>query len=174
MVFSGKAYTLSPLTTDHEWLGKQLERIKIGMIEDGTCIGDALGVALTRLDQAKHDSGGKRKGAFIVLLTDGGNNCGALQPMQAASLAHARGVPIYIQLAQDGTATSIFRSLTKRVGVSTQGRYCQDLDEPALHDIAQATGGHFYRAADTGTIDEAFASIRCGSRKSNFRQRAIS
>ena len=103
VLFSSKAYTLSPLTTDHVWLGRQIERIRIGLITDGTAIGDALGVALTRLDQSKREQDGRRKGAFIVLLTDGANNMGALTPVQSAQLAKARGVPIYtIGAGKDG------------------------------------------------------------------------
>jgi len=95
VLFSGRAYTMAPLTFDHDWLARQLARVKIGMIEDGTAIGDGLGVALTRLEQAKRDSGGKRMGAFVVLMTDGANNRGALQPAQAAELAKSRGIPVY-------------------------------------------------------------------------------
>src|SRR5476651_741954 len=93
VLFSSRAYTLSPLTTDHAWLARQLERVKIGLIKDGTAIGDALGVALARLDQAEKETDGLRKGAFIVLLTDGGNNMGSLTPMQSAQVAKARGIP---------------------------------------------------------------------------------
>ena len=83
---------------------EQIERVKIGLIRDGTAIGDALGVALTRLDQPEREVGGKRKGAFIVLLTDGANNMGSDQsPKQSAQLAKARGVPIYtIGAGKDG------------------------------------------------------------------------
>src|ERR1019366_9631307 len=81
VLFSAKAYTLAPLTRDHAWLARQLERVKTGLIQDGTAIGDALGVALTRLDQASREASGKRKGAFIVLLTDGANNTGIISPM---------------------------------------------------------------------------------------------
>src|SRR6185436_8195107 len=95
VLFSGKAYTMAPLTFDHDWLAKQLERVKIGLIEDGTAIGDGLGVALTRLEQAKRTAGSKRIGAFVVLLTDGANNRGSLTPAQAADLAKARSVPVY-------------------------------------------------------------------------------
>src|SRR5882724_11367471 len=103
VLFSGRAYTMAPLTFDHNWLASQLERIKIGLIEDGTAIGDGLGVALTRLEQAKRESGGKRQGAFIVLLTDGANNRGSLTPQQATGLAKARGVPVYtIGAGRDG------------------------------------------------------------------------
>jgi len=158
VLFSSKAYTLAPLTTDHAWLARQLERVKIGLIKDGTAIGDALGVALTRLDQAAREPGGKRKGAFIVLLTDGANNMGALAPMQSAQLAKARGIPIYtIGAGKDGLVPfHIFDETGKKVSYSWVEA---DLDEGALKDIAEATGGRFFRAADTGTIESAFASI---------------
>src|ERR1043165_8174763 len=95
VLFSGRAYTMAPLTFDHNWLSRQLSRVRIGMIEDGTPIGDGLGVSLPRLEQAKRDSAGKRMGAFVVLMTDGANNRGALQPQQAAELAKSRGIPVY-------------------------------------------------------------------------------
>ena len=158
VLFSSKAYTLAPLTTDHAWLARQLERVKIGLIKDGTAIGDALGVALTRLDQAAREAGGKRKGAFIVLLTDGANNMGALTPMQSAQLAKARGIPIYtIGAGKDGRVPfPIFDETGKKVSYTWIEA---DLDEGALKDIAETTGGRFFRAADTGTIESAFTSI---------------
>ena len=76
VVFAGRAYTMAPLTFDHAWLEKQLERLKPGMIEDRTAIGDGLGVALTRLEQTARQKEGLRQGAFVVLLTDGANNHG--------------------------------------------------------------------------------------------------
>jgi Ca-activated chloride channel family protein len=158
VLFSSKAYTLAPLTTDHAWLSRQLERVKIGLIRDGTAIGDALGVALTRLDQAAREEGGKRKGAFIVLLTDGANNMGAITPKQSAQLAKARGIPIYtIGAGKDGLVPyPNFDENGKKVSYSW---IAADLDEDALRDIAETTGGKFYRAADTGTIESAFKSI---------------
>jgi Ca-activated chloride channel homolog len=158
VLFSSKAYTLAPLTTDHAWLSRQLERVKIGLIRDGTAIGDALGVALTRLDQAAREAGGKRKGAFIVLLTDGANNMGAITPMQSAQLAKARGIPIYtIGAGKDGLVPyPNFDENGKKVSYSW---IAADLDEDALRSIAETTGGKFYRAADTGTIESAFKSI---------------
>jgi Ca-activated chloride channel family protein len=158
VLFESRAYTLAPLTTDHEWLSRQLSRVKIGIIQDGTAIGDGLGVALTRLDQASRDNGGKRLGAFIVLLTDGGNNCGAITPMQSAAIAAARGIPIYtIGAGQDGYVPfPVFDDKGNKVGYR---RILADLDEGALKDIANKTGGKFFRAADSGTIESAFASI---------------
>ena len=170
VLFSSRAYTLAPLTTDHAWLSRQLERVKIGLIKDGTAIGDALGIALSRLDQAAREPGGKRKGAVIVLLTDGANNMGALAPMQSAQLAKARGVPIYtVGAGKDGLVPfPIFDERGKKVSYSWVEA---DLDEGALKDIAETTGGRFFRAADTGTIESAFASIDA-SQKIEFQSKS--
>jgi Ca-activated chloride channel family protein len=158
VVFSGRAYTLAPLTFDHDWLAKQTERLKIGLIEDGTAIGDGLGIALTRLDQAKRESGGKRQGAFIVLLTDGANNRGALTPQQATDLAKARGVPVYtIGAGKDGYVPfPVFDDKGNKLGYR---QIHADLDEGALRDISEATGGQFFRAAETNTVESAFKAI---------------
>lgn len=170
VLFSAKAYTLAPLTTDHAWLSRQLERVKIGLIQDGTAIGDALGVALTRLDQADREQNGKRKGAFIVLLTDGANNTGLIAPMQAAELAKARGIPIYtIGAGKDGFVPfPVFDDSGRKIGYRTIEA---DLDEDALRSIAATTGGHFYRAADTDTIESAFHSID-SSQKIDFQAKS--
>ncbi len=170
VLFSGRAYTLAPLTTNHEWLAKQLERVKIGLIEDGTAIGDALGVAISRLDQSKRDSEGRRKGAFIVLLTDGANNMGTLAPMQAAELAKARGIPIYtIGAGKDGMVPfPVFDDQGRKI---TYRMIPADLDEDALRNIANTTGGRFFRAAETGTIEGAFHSIDT-SQKIDFESKS--
>ncbi len=158
VVFSGRAYTLAPLTFDHDWLGRQIERLKIGMIEDGTAIGDGLGVALTRLHQAGRDENNKRKGAFIVLLTDGSNNRGLLSPEQATAIAKSRGIPIYtIGAGRDGLVPMpVFDDAGNKVGYR---REISDLDENQLRTIADATGGKFFRAADSDTIEQAFKAI---------------
>ena len=158
VLFSGRAYTMAPLTFDHDWLSRQLARVKIGMIEDGTAIGDGLGVSLTRLEQAKRDSGGKRMGAFVVLLTDGANNRGSLQPQQAAELAKSRGIPVYtIGAGKEGyVRVPVFDDNNRKMGYR---RMLSDVDEPALRQIADTTGGKFFRVADTGTIESAFKTI---------------
>jgi Ca-activated chloride channel family protein len=161
VIFSGRAYTLAPLTFDHDWLARQIERITDQMIlslEDGTAIGDGLGIALTRLDQAGREVGNKRKGAFIVLLTDGANNRGLLTPEQATDIAKSRGLPIYtIGAGRDGLVNlPVFDQNHRKVGYR---RAPSDLDEEALQQMADATGGRFYRAADSDTIEKAFAAI---------------
>jgi Ca-activated chloride channel family protein len=169
VLFSSKAYTLSPLTTDHAWLAKQLERVRIGLIADGTAIGDALGVALTRLDQPDREENGRRKGAFIVLLTDGANNMGALQPMQSAKLAQARGIPIYtIGAGKDGLVDFPVMENGQKVGYR---QIPSDLDEDALREIAETTGGKFFRAAETDTIESAFKAIDA-SQKIEFQAKS--
>jgi len=158
VLFSGRAYTMAPLTFDHDWLARQLARVRIGMIEDGTAIGDGLGVALTRLEQARRDAAGRRIGAFVVLMTDGANNRGALQPLQAAEIAKSRGVPIYtIGSGKEGyVPVPIYDDQGRKV---TYRRMLSDLDEGTLREIANQTGGKFFRAADTGTIEAAFRAI---------------
>lgn len=160
VIFSGRAYTLAPLTFDHDWLGRQIERLKIGMIEDGTAIGDGLGVALTRLEQAAREGdGGKRKGAFVVLLTDGANNRGVLTPEQATEIAKSRGLPVYtIGAGRDGLVR--MPTFNPRTGERDGHRVVvSDLDETQLRKIADATGGKFFRAYDTGTVERAFQAI---------------
>ena len=158
VAFAGHAYTLAPLTFDHQWLGKQIGRLNVGLIEDGTAIGDALGVCLSRLDQAKREVGGRRLGAFIVLLTDGGNNRGTLTPDQALAIAKARHIPIYtIGAGRQGY-------VPVPVGRRPDGTYIyqqmlSEVDEGLLRKLAGESGGQFYRAEDTHAIQSAFDSI---------------
>jgi Ca-activated chloride channel family protein len=169
VLFSGRAYTMAPLTTDHDWLRQQLDRVKIGLIEDGTAIGDAIGVAVTRLDQAKREASGRRKGAFIVLLTDGANNMGALTPAEAAGIARARGIPIYTMGAgKDGMAP--FPLYDEQGNFVRYEQIMADLDEDALRSIAETTGGRFFRVAESGTIASAFQAID-QSQKIEFQAR---
>jgi Ca-activated chloride channel family protein len=159
VVFAGRAYTLAPLTFDHEWLARQIERLKIGLIEDGTAIGDGLGIALSRLEQAGREEGNKRKGAFIVLLTDGANNRGLLTPEQATDIAKARGLPVYtIGVGREGLVRMPVRD--EETGRLLGYRQTiSDLDEGALIRIADETRGKFFRAMDSDTIEKTFAAI---------------
>jgi Ca-activated chloride channel family protein len=158
VIYGGRAYTLSPLTFDHDWLARQIRRLKVGLVEDATAVGDGLGLAVSRLEQSEREDGGQRKGAFIILMTDGSNNSGVLAPMQAAELARAKGIPVYtIGAGQPGVVPmpvvdNAGRKLGYRQAIS-------DLDEETLQRIAELTGGKFFRAMDVGTAEAAFAAI---------------
>jgi Ca-activated chloride channel family protein len=159
VIFAGRAYTLAPLTFDHDWLAKQIERLKIAMIpEEGTAIGDGLGVALTRLHQASREENNQRKGAFVVLMTDGANNRGLLTPEQATEIAKSRHLPVYtIGVGREGLVRApVFDETGRKIGYNRQ---ISDLDEGALRQIADSTGGKFYRAMDSDTIEKTFADI---------------
>ena len=178
VVFAGGAYTLAPLTTDRAWLGRQVERLHTGLVEDGTAIGDGLGVALSRLEQsaravvadAAEGEGARRLGAFVILLTDGSNNCGTLAPRQASAIAKARGIPVYtIVVGRNGLVPfPVFDRDGRRVG---SRRVSSDIDEAVLRAMADETGGRYFRADETGTVQAAFEAID-KARKIEFQARA--
>jgi len=158
VIYGGRAYTLSPLTFDHEWLARQIRRLKVGLVEDATAVGDGLGLAVSRLEQAEKEKDGQRKGAFIILMTDGSNNSGVLAPMQAAELARAKGIPVYtIGAGQPGVVPMpVIDNAGRKLGYR---QAISDLDEETLQRISDLTGGKFFRAMDVGTAEEAFAAI---------------
>jgi len=158
VTFGGRAYTLAPLTADHDWLRQQVSRLKVGLIEDGTAIGDAIALAVSRLNQPQREVHGVRQGGFIVLLTDGASNAGSLAPLQAAQLAKAKGIPVYtIGAGQDGAVPMpVFDENGNTLGYQT---VLSDLDEHCLEQIADNTGGRYFRAIDSHTTDAAFAAI---------------
>jgi Ca-activated chloride channel homolog len=168
VVFGGRAYTFAPLTFDHDWLRRQTARLSIGLIEDGTAIGDAIGVSLHRLREGWQDKDPAqvREGSFIVLLTDGSSNKGSLDPRQAASLAAQDGVPIYtIGAGAEGKIPMpVFDSAGHRTGTEFQE---SEVDTLLLRDLAAATGGLFFRATDTNAVRDAFAQID-GAEKIEF------
>jgi Ca-activated chloride channel homolog len=165
VAFAGHAYTLSPLTTDHRWLQKQVGDLKIGAIEDGTAIGDGLGVALAHLEGSRHDE--PAVGAFIVLLTDGANTGGILTPPQATSIAHHRHVPIYtIGAGRDGLVPyPVFDNNGRRSG-TRQLPFGTDVQ--SLRTIAAATGGRYFKADDATALSSAFTAIDA-AQKTRFR-----
>lgn len=158
VAFGGRAYTLAPLTTDHDWLAQQVARLQAGLVEDGTAVGDALALSVARLDQPARATGGRRQGGFVVLLTDGANNAGATQPADAAALAAKQAVPVYtIGAGRAGLVPMpVFGADGRKLGYQTVE---SDLDEEALANVASVTGGKYFRASDSETIDAAFAAI---------------
>jgi Ca-activated chloride channel family protein len=158
VAFAGRAYTLAPLTHDHAWLARQVDRLRIGLIEDGTAIGDGLGLSLTRLHRARTEADAPRAGAFVILMTDGAHNRGTLTPEQSTALAKARGVPVFtIGVGQDGLVPfPAFDEHGRRIGTTRRG---SDLDLAALRKIASETGGRFFRAEDPDAASAAFTAI---------------
>jgi len=168
--FGGRAYTLAPLSFDHDWLRRQIGRLRVGIIEDGTAVGDALALAVSRLGQAEREEAGRRLGGFVILLTDGANNAGLIQPREAAALAAAKGIPVYtIGAGQEGPVPMpVFDERGRKLGYR---QVRSSLDEGTLLAVAEATGGRYFRARDTGTVEEAFAAID-RERKIEFDARA--
>jgi Ca-activated chloride channel family protein len=166
VLFGRKAYTLAPLTFDHDWISRQLSRLKIGMIDaNGTVIGDGLGTAVNRLDQEQRISEGQRLGAFIVLLTDGGESIdpntraplSLLPPLEVAKLAEAKKIPIYtIGVGRDGY---VWEPVEMNGQTYYNRVFSRDVDPEMLRQIAEGTGGHFFRAEDPDTIEKAFDAI---------------
>ena len=151
VVFAGRPYTQCPLTLDHGWLLTQVDRAKIGMVEDGTAIGSGIATALNRLRRSKSNS------RIMVLLTDGVNNAGTVTPEAAAQLAKTLGVRIYtIGAGTKGLApypaTDIFgRRVDQQVKI--------EVDDEGLTKIARLTGGQYFRATDTDSLRTIYHEI---------------
>jgi Ca-activated chloride channel homolog len=160
VVFAGKAYTFAPLTFDHEWLRKQTARLYIGMVEDGTAIGDALAIAIARLKEGWKDKteGRTRAGSFIILLTDGANNKGTIEPRAAAALAAEAGIQIYaVGAGTTGRVPApVFDAQGHRTGTELQ---YTEIDPGLLKDVADKTGGASYMATETNAVRDAFYAI---------------
>lgn len=156
VLFAARAYTLAPLTTDHAWLDQQLEDFQIGLLDDGTAIGDGLGIALTHLESERADA--PAVGRFVILLTDGANTSGALAPAQATAIARHRQIPVYaVGAGRSGMAPfPIFDDRGRRIGTR---QFPSALDIEGLERIAAETGGRFMRAGDTQALEAAFAEI---------------
>ncbi len=151
IAFASMAYTVCPLTLDHDWLEKNIERVEIGMIEDGTAIGSALSGALNRVKDTE------AKGKIIILLTDGRNNAGRISPMVAAEAAKALGVRIYAIGA--GTKGMAPYPVKDMFGNTVLKPVQIDIDEKLLTNIADTTGGMYFRATDTASLEDIYKEI---------------
>jgi len=149
--FAGAPYLVSPLTLDHDWLQQNLDRVKIGSVEDGTAIGSALATSVNRL----REQPGKSK--VVVLLTDGQNNAGKVLPATAAQAAKALGVKVYTIGA--GIRGEAPIPVTDAFGNKRLAMARVDVDEDTLQNIAAETGGKFFRATDTQSLKNIYAEI---------------
>jgi Ca-activated chloride channel family protein len=150
VIFSGESFTMCPLTTDRNMLLSQLSNVQSGLLEDGTAIGSGLATAVDRL----RNSPSKTK--VIILLTDGENNGGLIDPNTAKEIAKEVGVRVYtIGMGTEGFAP---------VPVQTPGgvimqREKVNIDEKLLTQIANETGGHYYRAKDNASLKNIYSEI---------------
>ncbi|MGM9767667.1 MAG: VWA domain-containing protein [Candidatus Cryptobacteroides sp.] len=150
VVFAGESYTQCPLTTDRATLINLMKEIETGVIDDGTAIGNGLAVAVARMQ------GSDAKSRVVILLTDGVNNCGEITPQNAADIAKTYGVRVYtIGVGANGTAP--YPVITPW-GVEMQNVEVE-IDEDLLRNIAETTGGRYFRATDNTKLSEIYSEI---------------
>ncbi|MBT4531151.1 MAG: VWA domain-containing protein [Phycisphaerae bacterium] len=164
ITFAGFADSNCPMTFDHEFLvGDVLDTIDIASerAEDGTAIGDALALAVERLsslnDRVKADSGNTIESKIIILLTDGENNRGDIDPQTAADIAAAMDITVYtIGAGTNGFAPYPITDIFGRTAMRNQP---VTIDEETLEAIANTTGGKYFRATDTASLEKIYAEI---------------
>ena len=149
--FAGRPYLVSPLTLDHDWLAQNLERVRIGLIEDGTAVGSAIAASVNRLREQK------AKSKVVILLTDGVNNAGKVEPLTAAEAARALGIKVYTIAA--GTQGEAPMPVTDRFGNERVVMAPVEVDEKTLRAVAERTGAAFFRATDTRNLEGIYAQI---------------
>jgi Ca-activated chloride channel family protein len=151
IAFAASPYLVSPLTLDHDWLQQNLERVNVGVADDGTAIGSAIAAGVNRLRATT------AKSKVVILLTDGVNNTGKISPISAAEAARALGVKVYtIGVGVRGKAPIPVRDDAGRMHVIMA---TVDVDEKTLHAVAEETGGQFYRATDTDSLQRIYEQI---------------
>jgi len=151
VIFAARSFTKCPLTIDYDVLLKQVEDIRLGTIEDGTAIGNGLANAINRLRASK------AKSRVIILLTDGVNNTGEIDPITAAEIAQSLGMKIYtIGVGKQGVAPMPVDDPVygkRYVEVEVQ------IDEALLEKIAAMTSGQYFRAVDRNSLQQVFKTI---------------
>jgi Ca-activated chloride channel family protein len=152
VAFAAVPYMVSPLTLDHDWLQQNLERVNTAAAgDDGTAIGSAIAACVNRLRTTS------AKSKVVILLTDGMNNTGKISPLAAAEAAKAMGVKIYtIGVGVRGMAPIPVRDEAGRMHLIMDK---VDVDEKTLTTVAEETGGTFYRATDTDSLQRIYGQI---------------
>jgi len=150
VVFAGESYTQCPLTLDYDMVKEFMDRVDVGAIEDGTAIGMAIATGLNRLRESKV------KSKIIILLTDGQNNRGEIDPLTAAQAATPLSVKIYtIGVGSEGMAPYPVQT---PFGVRYQNMEVK-IDEELLKQVASITGGKYFRATDADKLREIYRII---------------
>ena len=151
VAFAGEAFTQSPLTTDQGTLQTLLGRLRSGVVEDGTAIGNGLGTAINRLRESRAES------KVVILLTDGVNNRGQIAPQTAADIARTLGIRVYtIGVGSEGTAPYPAIDVWGNVSFVPMK---VEIDEKTLTEIAEKTGGKYFRATDNEKLREIYKEI---------------
>ena len=158
IAFGGRPYVVSPMTLDHDWLLQNLDRVRIGLVEDGTAIGSAIAVAANRLNDKRS------KSRVMVLLTDGENNAGKISPETAAEAIKALHLHFYaIGAGINGIApVPIFTNrgpLTDSDGNILYQNQPVQFNESGLRRVADIAGGKFFRATDTKSLQQIYDDI---------------
>ena len=151
VAFAGEAFTQAPLTSDQATVETMLSRLRSGVVEDGTAIGNGLATAINRL----RESGAKSK--VVILLTDGVNNRGQISPLMAAEIARDMGIKVYtIGVGTRGRAPY---PAVDMFGNKTTVMADVEIDEELLREISSMTGGKYYRAVNDEALREIYAEI---------------
>ena len=152
VVFAGEAYTQSPITTDQSSIQTLLGRLRSGVIEDGTAIGNGLATAINRLRESD------TKSKVVILLTDGVNNSGQITPLTAADIASEQGIKVYtIGVGRNGMAPyPVFDEYGREV-YTVEAKV--EIDEATLRTIAEKTGGEYFRATDEESLQQIYNQI---------------
>ena len=151
IAFGGRPYVVCPLTLDHDWLTVRLNSLSIGMVEDGTAIGSAIGSAVNRLRDKKS------KSRIVILLTDGMNNAGKIPPDAAAEAAKSFQIKVYTIGA--GTRGEALVPVTDQFGRKKLMRAKVNIDENTLTEVATTTGAQYFRATDTESLEKIYKEI---------------
>lgn len=151
VIFAAESFTAIPMTTDRSVIANYINDIKMGMLQDGTAIGDGLATSINRIKD------GKAKSKSIILLTDGSNNTGNVAPMTAADIARQMGIKVYtIGIGTNGTAPYPQENMFGRIEYVNLPVV---IDETTLRNIAETTGGKYFRATGNNVLAEIFAEI---------------
>ncbi|MCL1873686.1 MAG: VWA domain-containing protein [Clostridiales bacterium] len=150
IIFAGTAFTRIPLTLDHNIVRDSLEKVTTESVnQDGTAIGMAISVGLNRLKKSKASS------RIMILVTDGDNNAGAIDPLTATNLAREAGIRIYTV----GVGSDTLIMPVQVFGQTQYNRYPGGFDEDLLKQIADITGGQYFRAMDPKALSQIFETI---------------
>jgi Ca-activated chloride channel family protein len=151
VVFAAKAFTQTPLTLDYDFLLRMLEEVEVGVIEDGTAIGTAVAMAVNRLKESTAES------KVIILLTDGQNNRGEIDPVTASDVAETMDVRIYsIGVGAYGEAPFLFDD---PFGGQRRRMVPVEIDEKMLMTVAENTGGKYFRATNKQALRDIYDEI---------------